>query len=40
MAALALAKVVGEGIPVGRFAELEGSLEATFVRLAREEAEA
>ena len=40
MAARALATVVGEGIPVGRFAELEGSLEATFVRLAREEVEA
>jgi len=34
-AATALAAVVGAGIPVARFAELEGSLEATFVRLAR-----
>jgi ABC-2 type transport system ATP-binding protein len=36
-AAAALAAVVSAGVPVGRFAELEGSLEATFVRLARDE---
>lgn len=34
-AARALAVVVEAGIPVGRFAPLEGSLEATFVRVAR-----
>lgn len=36
-AAQALAAVVQAGIPVARFAELENSLEATFVRLARNE---
>lgn len=38
-AARALAAVVEAGIPVRRFAELEASLEATFVRLARGAAE-
>jgi ABC-2 type transport system ATP-binding protein len=37
-AAVALATVVAEGIPVGRFAEVERTLEATFVSLARDEA--
>lgn len=34
-AASALAAVVAEGIPVGRFVEVETTLESTFVRLAR-----
>ncbi|HZR98621.1 MAG TPA: ABC transporter ATP-binding protein [Chloroflexota bacterium] len=36
-AAAALAAVVGAGVPVVRFAEVESSLEAAFLRLAREE---
>ncbi len=36
-AATALAAVVGGGFPVARFAEVESSLEATFLRLARED---
>jgi ABC-2 type transport system ATP-binding protein len=36
-AASALAAVVRAGVPVVRFAELEGSLEQAFIRLAREE---
>ena len=35
-AATALAAVVAAGIPVSRFAEMEGSLESAFVQLARE----
>lgn len=35
-AAAALAKIVQAGIPVVRFSEVESSLEATFLRLARE----
>jgi ABC-2 type transport system ATP-binding protein len=38
-AATALAAVVAAGVPVARFAEIESSLEATFVRLARDEGE-
>lgn len=36
-AARALAAVVAAGIPVIRFAEVEGSLESTFIQLARDE---
>jgi ABC-2 type transport system ATP-binding protein len=36
-AAAALAVVVGGGVPVARFSEVENSLEATFLRLARED---
>ena len=36
-AARALAQVVAADIPVIRFAEIEGSLESTFIQLAREE---
>ena len=39
-AAQAVAAVVGEGLHLARFGEAEGSLEAAFVRLAREEAAA
>jgi ABC-2 type transport system ATP-binding protein len=39
VAASALAAVVAAGVPVARFAEVENSLEATFLRLAREEGE-
>ncbi|MGE5618842.1 MAG: ABC transporter ATP-binding protein [Sphingomonadaceae bacterium] len=38
-AAAALAAVVSAGIPVARFAELENSLESTFLRLARQDEE-
>ena len=40
MAAEAIAAVVGAGLHLARFGEAEGSLEAAFVRLAREEANA
>ncbi|TAK36260.1 MAG: ABC transporter ATP-binding protein [Chloroflexota bacterium] len=39
-AAAALATVIAAGIPVARFTELETSLEATFMQLARQEASA
>ncbi len=37
VAASALAAVVGGGVPVARFGEVENSLESTFLRLARED---